>query len=145
MSIVVALLVILLCLAGSAFFSSSETALFRLRSYDMEDEMKGENGPAGVAVRELTSSTSRLLVTILLGNNVVNILGAAVASALAVRMLGVELGLAVATVVMTALVLLLCEVLPKAVAASHPLGVARDERLDDLVEEPVDGPQALVE
>jgi putative hemolysin len=125
LSIVAALLIILLCLAGSAFFSSSETALFRLRSYDMDDEMKGESGPAGVAVRELTESTSRLLVTILLGNNIVNILGASVASALAVKLLGLELGITVSTIVMTMLVLIACEVLPKAVAARHPVGVAR--------------------
>jgi putative hemolysin len=124
-SIVVALFVILLCLAGSAFFSSSETALFRLRSYDMDDETKGEGGPAGVAVRELTASTSRLLVTILLGNNIVNILGASVASAVAVSLLGLELGITVSTIVMTVLVLVVCEVLPKAVAARHPVGVSR--------------------
>jgi len=125
LSIVAALLVIFLCLAGSAFFSSSETALFRLRSYDMDDESKGVSGPAGVAVRELTGSTSRLLVTILLGNNIVNILGASVASALAVRLLGFELGVTVSTIVMTVLVLVACEVVPKAVAARHPVGVSR--------------------
>ena len=78
-----------------------------------------------VAVRDLTKSTSRLLVTILLGNNVVNILGASVASALAVRLFGLELGITVATFVMTLLVLIFCEVLPKAVAARHPRGVSR--------------------
>jgi CBS domain containing-hemolysin-like protein len=118
------LVVILLCLGLSAFFSSSETALFRIRSHDMEDEIQGSGGPAAVAVRELTSSSSRLLVTILLGNNIVNILGASVASALAVQLLGFELGVPIATAVMTFLVLILCEILPKAVAARHPLGVS---------------------
>lgn len=124
MTIVASLIVIVICLALSAFFSSSETALFRIRSHDMEEQVKGSGGPAAVAVRELTSSSSRLLVTILLGNNVVNILGASVASALAVQLLGFEIGVPVATVVMTFLVLLLCEILPKAVAARHPLGVS---------------------
>jgi putative hemolysin len=124
-SILVAVLVILVCLVASAFFSSSETALFRLREHDVEDEVEHGSGPAGVAVRDLTASTSRLLVTILLGNNVVNILGASVASALAVRLFGLELGITVATFVMTLLVLIFCEVLPKAVAARHPRGVSR--------------------
>jgi len=124
LTIVASLVVIVICLALSAFFSSSETALFRIRSHDMEEEMKGSGGPAAVAVRELTSSSSRLLVTILLGNNIVNILGASVASALAVQLLGFELGVPVATGIMTFLVLLLCEILPKAVAARHPLGVS---------------------
>jgi len=124
-SVLTSILVIVACLAASAFFSSSETALFRLREHDLEEEVQNGKGPAGVAVRDLTASTSRLLVTILLGNNVVNILGASVASALAVRLLGLELGITVATFSMTFLVLILCEVLPKAVAARHPLGVSR--------------------
>ena len=88
MSILGAVLIILACLAASAFFSSSETALFRLRSHDLDPENKESVGPADIAVRDLTSSSSRLLVTILLGNNIVNILGASVASALAVQLLG---------------------------------------------------------
>ncbi len=125
MSILVSLAIILGCLAASAFFSGSETALFRLRSHDLEAEGKESAGPADVAVRDLTSSTSRLLITILLGNNVVNILGASVASGLAIHLLGAELGIPVATLVMTVLVLVGCEILPKAVAARHPRGVSR--------------------
>jgi putative hemolysin len=124
-SIAVAIGLIVFCLIASAFFSSSETALFRLRSHDLEEEVEQGHGPSAVAVRDLLSSTSRLLVTILLGNNVVNILGASVASALAVRLLGVELGITVATFSMTILVLIASEIIPKAVAARHPLGVSR--------------------
>ena len=127
MSVLGAVLIILACLVASAFFSGSETALFRLRSHDLDAEGKGKDaiGPADIAVRDLTSSTSRLLVTILLGNNIVNILGASVASGLAIHLLGVEAGIPVATIVMTVLVLILCEILPKAVAARHPLRVSR--------------------
>ncbi len=116
---------ILACLVGSAFFSGSETALLRLGQSEVEAELEEARGPAAFAIRDLLHSTSRLLVTILLGNNVVNILGAALASALAVSLLGPELGVTVATVVMTLLVLILCEVMPKAIAAAHPRGVAR--------------------
>jgi CBS domain containing-hemolysin-like protein len=115
---------ILACLLGSAFFSGSETALLRLSHSEVEAGIEEGSGPAGFAIRDLLQSTSRLLVTILLGNNVVNILGAAVASALAVSLLGPELGITVATVAMTLLVLIFCEVLPKAIAAAHPRGVA---------------------
>jgi len=124
-SVLGAVLIILACLAASAFFSGSETALFRLRSHDLNAEDKEAVGPADAAVRELMSSSSRLLVTILLGNNVVNILGASVAAGLAIHFLGVEVGIPVATLVMTGLVLILCEILPKAVAARHPRGVSR--------------------
>jgi CBS domain containing-hemolysin-like protein len=125
MSVAIYVLTVVVCLAASAFFSSSETALFRIRSHEIDEEVKGGHGPSAVAVRDLTSSSSRLLVTILLGNNVVNILGASVASALAVKHLGPEVGIPVATAIMTVLVLVFCEVIPKAVAAAHPRGVAR--------------------
>jgi putative hemolysin len=119
------LVVLAVCLVLSAFFSGSETALLRLRSHDIEKEVETSRGPTAIAVRDLVSSTSRLLVTILLGNNVVNILAASVASALTVAFLGPEIGILVSTVLMTLVVLVMCEVLPKAVAAAHPVGVSR--------------------
>jgi CBS domain containing-hemolysin-like protein len=114
------LLVILACFALSAFFSGSETALLRLRETDVEREAESGGGPSAPAIRELLRSTSRLLVTILLGNNVVNLLAASVASALAVAALGEQAGVLVATLVLTLIVLVFCEVLPKAVAARNP-------------------------
>lgn len=117
-------LILLACLVASAFFSSSETALLRLRAHEIDAETEIERGPSAAAVRSLLASTSRLLVTILLGNNVVNILGASVAAMLAIRYLGPEMGLLVSTLAMTAVILVFCEVIPKAVAASHPVGVS---------------------
>jgi uncharacterized protein (DUF2267 family)/CBS domain-containing protein len=66
----------------------------------------------------------RLLVTVLLGQNIVNTLGAAVASALFVRYLGDSWGIVAATVVMTIVTFLFGEVGPKAFAAAHPKRVA---------------------
>jgi CBS domain containing-hemolysin-like protein len=120
-----AIVLIFVCLLGSAFFATSETALLRLRRSEIEADVERARGPASLAIQELLQSTSRLLVTILLANNVVNVLGTAVASALAVAYLGPELGIVLATVVMTTLLLVFCEVLPKAAAAAHPRGVAR--------------------
>lgn len=125
MSDLIYLLIVAVCIVISAFFSGSETALFRLRSHEIEKEIESARGPSAVAVRDLLSSSSRLLVTILLGNNVVNILGASAAAALSIRHFGPQLGIVVSTIVMTVLVLIFCEVLPKAVAAQHPLIVAR--------------------
>src|SRR5205085_7535516 len=70
------------------------------------------------------SSTSRLLFTLLLGNNIANILGASVASAVCVDLMGPEWGVFVAAVSMTLVVFLLGEIFPKAVAAHHPRGVS---------------------
>jgi CBS domain containing-hemolysin-like protein len=115
-----AILVIMGCFVLSAFFSGSETALLRLRTSEVEREAKSARGPSAPAIRELLHSTSRLLVTILLGNNLVNLLAASVASALAVAALGERAGILVATLVLTLTVLVFCEVLPKAVAARSP-------------------------
>lgn len=125
MEALVPLVVVLICLVLSAFFSGSETALMRLGSHEAEADAQEPRGPESIAVRDLLSSTSHLLVTILLGNNLVNILGAAAASAVAIRYLGEGQGILVATAVMTVVVLVFCEVLPKAVAARHPRGIAR--------------------
>ena len=111
---------VLVCLLLSAFFSGSETALLRLGPQDLEEEVEARSGPSALAARDLLDHTSRLLVTILLGNNLVNILGASAASALAISVLGPGTGLLVSTTVMTLLVLVFCEVLPKAAAAGHP-------------------------
>ncbi len=118
------LLVIAGCLVLSAFFSGSETAMLRLRIADLERDTASAN-PAAVAARSLLHSTSRLLVTILVGNNVVNLLAAALASALAVRHFGEAIGVPLATVALTILVLVFSEVLPKAFAARHPQRVTQ--------------------
>ena len=125
--IVTYVIILIICLLASAFFSGSETALLRVQQHELdaaadEDSAKG---PAMAAVRSLVSSTSRLLVTILLGNNVANILGASVAAALAIKLFGAEKGIPLATAAMTAIILVFCEVFPKALAASHPVGVSR--------------------
>jgi CBS domain containing-hemolysin-like protein len=114
------LLLILVCLTLSAFFSGSETALLRLRSHEVDADAKATLGPGAPAARGLLQSTSHLLVTLLLGNNVANILAAAVASALAIYFLGEGAGILVATLSLTVFVLIFCEILPKAVAARHP-------------------------
>src|SRR5690606_4874647 len=69
---------------------------------------------------ELIKSSSRLLVTILVGNNIVNIFAASAASALAMQYFGNEAGLAVSTATMTALILIFGEIIPKAMAAKSP-------------------------
>ena len=124
MEVTLSIGLIALCLVLSAFFSGSETALLRLREHELEEDARDARGPAVLAARELTKSTSRLLVTLLLGNNIVNVLAAAVASAVFVHFLGARVGILTATIVIVLLVFVFCEVLPKAVAASHPRTIA---------------------
>jgi len=124
LDVVTLAIVVAVCLALSAFFSGSETALLRLARHDVDEEVKALRGPAALAARDLLGHTSRLLVTLLLGNNLVNILGASAAAALAIQLLGPQTGILVSTIVMTLLVLIFCEVLPKAAAARHPSRIA---------------------
>jgi len=119
------LILIFSCLILSGFFSGSETALLKLNIRKLTKALKTNPSISLHAAKELSGSTSRLLVTILLGNNVVNIFGAAAASSLAVAHFGEEKGLVVATLGMTLLVLIFSEILPKTIAANNSFAVTK--------------------
>jgi CBS domain containing-hemolysin-like protein len=109
---------IVLLLLLSAFFSSSEIAMFSLASHRVES--LAENGGAGRVLKSLRDDPHRLLVTILVGNNLVNIAMSSIATGLLSFYLG-NGGLAVvlATVGITALVLLFGESAPKSYAIEN--------------------------
>ena len=108
---------ILLLLVLSAFFSGSETALTAASRGKLRAQSdKGSKG-ADAALR-VTEDNERLIGALLLGNNVVNILSASLATALLTRTFG-DSGVALATVVMTILVLVFAEVLPKTYAITN--------------------------
>ncbi len=113
---------IALLLVLSAFFSGSETALTAASRGKLRAKAdRGEKG-AGRALA-ITEDNERLIGSVLLGNNLVNILAASLATALFTRLFG-ESGVALATLVMTLLVLIFAEVLPKTVAITNPERVA---------------------
>lgn len=113
---------ILFLLALSAFFSGSETALTAAsRAKLRAGADKGE--PGADAALAVTEDNEKLIGAILLGNNVANILSASLATALFTRVFGSG-GVALATLVMTVLVLIFAEVLPKTYAISAPEHVA---------------------
>lgn len=110
----------LLCL--SAFFSGSETALTAINRATMHAlAAKGQNG-AKTAL-DLTEDNERLIGSILLGNNLVNILAASLATSVFTMLLG-DGGVAWATLVMTILVLVFAEVAPKTYAITNPESAA---------------------
>ncbi len=107
---------------ASAFFSGSETALTAASRARMHQiEKTGEKRAKIVAA--LLETRERLIGALLLGNNLVNILASAMATSLAIRLFG-DAGVVYATVVMTALVVVFAEVLPKTYAIIHPDRVA---------------------
>jgi Mg2+/Co2+ transporter CorB len=114
------LLFILIIFSG--FFSSSETGLMSLNRYRLKHLANKKNRGAMLAL-ELLKRPDRLLGLILLGNNFVNILAAAIATIIGMRLLG-EAGLAVATGLLTLVILIFAEVAPKTMAAIHPERIA---------------------
>lgn len=113
---------ILALLVLSAFFSGSETALTASSRAKLRAQAdKGSKG-AETAL-SLTEDSERLIGSVLLGNNLVNILSASLATALFTRLFG-DSGVAFATLVMTVLVLVFAEVLPKTYAITNPEAAA---------------------
>ena len=116
-------IIVILLMFLSAFFSGSETALTassrpKLRS--MSD--RGSNGAKKAL--NITNDNESLIGTILLGNNIVNILATSLATAYLVNIFG-DKGVFIATISMTILILVFAELLPKTYAINNPETAAR--------------------
>ncbi len=121
--------IILFLLVLSGFFSGSETALTAASRGKLRAQAdKGSSG--AIRALKITEDNERLIGSVLLGNNLVNILAASMATALFTRLFG-ESGVALATLVMTLLVLVFSEVLPKTYAITNA------ERAAALVSRPI--------
>ena len=108
---------ILFLLVLSAFFSGSETALTAASRGKLRSQAdKGSRGAQRAL--DITEDNERLIGSVLLGNNLVNILATSLATALFTRLFG-DNGVAMATLVMTLLVLIFAEVLPKTYAITN--------------------------
>lgn len=118
-----------ICLIFSAFFSSSEVALISINRAKVRTLVnEGRKGADALAV--LKESPDRILITILVGNNIVNVAAAALATAIAIEAFG-DIGVGIATGVVTLLLLVFGEIGPKLYAArSH-------ERLSLAVAKPI--------
>ena len=99
------------CIALSAFFSASETAYSSFNRLRLKSMAAEGNTRAKLALR-LSDDYDRLLTTILIGNNIVNIAAASIGTVIFTQLLG-SYGPAVSTVVLTLVVLIFGEVSPK--------------------------------
>jgi len=136
-----------LCLLGSGFFSASETALASLPITRLE-ALRLESGRLTRAgLDRWASAPQQLLISILIGNNLVNVVASAVASRVAFRLTG-EGGLALAIFVMTLAILIVGEITPKTLAQRHAewvsARVAGPLYLLDLVLTPLNSVLGLV-
>jgi Mg2+/Co2+ transporter CorB len=114
--------VVLVCLLVSAFFAASETALTGASRASMLRLSKQGNSDAAV-VSALIAQRERLIGALLLGNNIANIGASAIATSIFTTWFG-EVGVLYATAVMTVLVVIFAEVLPKTIAFNAPDRVA---------------------
>ena len=101
----------------SAFFSGSETAL-TAASRARLTHLEADGNKRATIVLRLLNLRERLIGSILLGNNLVNILASALATSLLIKWTG-DAGVAYATLIMTTLILIFAEVLPKTYALRH--------------------------
>lgn len=113
------LLVIAACVVLSAYFSATETAFSSLNRIRIKGLAEKGNRRAKLVLR-LSDNYDGLLSTILIGNNIVNIAAASLATVFFVRLLGAEAGPSVSTAVITIVVLVFGEISPKSIAKEMP-------------------------
>ncbi|ASX26177.1 HlyC/CorC family transporter [Candidatus Williamhamiltonella defendens] len=102
----------------SAYFSASETGMMTLNRYRLRHLAKQGNRGAR-RVEKLLQRPARLISLVLVGNNLVNILASSLATILGMRLYG-DIGVAIATGLLTFLILVFSEVMPKTIAALYP-------------------------
>lgn len=122
-SILIQTIILVILLIGSGFFSMSETSLMSLSKIRIR-HMQEEGVKGAKLVSNLIEDSNKLLSTILVGNNVVNIAATSISTALFTSLIPGASGVAVATAVMTVLVLLFGEITPKTIAANNSEKVA---------------------
>ena len=115
-------MILFLLIVLSAFFSSSETGMMALNRYRLR-HLSEDRHRSAMLVEALLKRPDRLIGLILLGNNLVNIFAASLATVLAIRLMG-EIGIAVAPFILTAVILIFAEVAPKTLAALYPEKIA---------------------
>jgi len=117
--------VILQCflLVASAFFSSSETALFSLTRFDLR-ELRRSRHPKADILHELLDQPRRLIISILCGNEIINVAAAANMTAILVHLYSDEQVVLLNLLIMVPLLLLFGEVTPKTIAVTNPVEVS---------------------
>lgn len=126
----IALLIFLLILSG--FFSSSETALFSI-SRTKARHLAKQSGKTNALIKQMKDDPHRLLSTILIGNNIVNVAASAIATRFTMDMFSAygtfgentSYAIGVVTGIMTFLILVFGEVFPKSIATQNSIIVAR--------------------
>ncbi|MBM0046332.1 HlyC/CorC family transporter [Anaerococcus sp. mt242] len=133
------LIVIIVGIILSAFFSSSETALTSVNIFKIR-QMEKNGVEKAPLVRKLVDNIGSVLTTILIGNNIVNIVTTTIATIFFTEVIGPK-GAVISPIILTIVVLIFGEVTPKNIAAANSeklaLKVARPIRLFDIILKPI--------
>lgn len=121
-ALILSSIAIFVLLALSAFFSASETALTAASRARLHQMAQAGNKRATI-VNRLRDHSARLISALLLGNNLVNILASALATSIFITLFG-DIGVAYATAIMTALIVVFSEVMPKTIALRRAVPVS---------------------
>lgn len=113
------LIIIIISILLSSYFSATETAFSSLNRIRVKNLAEKGNKRAKLVLK-LSEQYDVLISTILIGNNIVNILAASLGTLLFVELLGQDIGATVSTVVMTIVILIFAEVSPKTIAKESP-------------------------
>lgn len=116
------IIILVLMVLVSGWFAGSETGMMTLNRYKLRHNAKQGNRAAR-RVEKLLAKPDRLISLVLIGNNLVNILASSLATIVGIRLYG-NAGVAIATGILTFVVLVFAEVLPKTIAALYPEKVA---------------------
>lgn len=117
------IVIIVLMIVFSAFFSASETAISSVNRIRLKNMADNGNRGAARALRIL-GKYDKALTTILIGNNIVNIACSSIATIVCISLVGEQYGSLVSTVATTVVVLIFGEVMPKSIAKDHAEGVS---------------------
>jgi putative hemolysin len=117
------LVLLIICLFLSAFFSSSETAFISLQKIRVQ-HLVDTKVRGAKRVARMMERPEKFLSTVLLGNNLVNTAAAALATFLAIRLWGDQWGVLISTIVVTIVLLIFCETTPKTIATRHAEGLS---------------------
>jgi putative hemolysin len=125
------IVLLVICVIFSAFFSSSETSFMSIERFRLQ-HMVETNVKGAKRVAKILEKPERFLSTILLGNNLVNTAATAIATTLAISVWGQDTGVVIATVGMTIILLIFGETTPKTLAKQH------SERISTLFVNPIE-------
>ncbi len=131
-NIILPLAVFIVLIGCIAFFSSSETAFLSISKFTLRKMLKNRESGAKL-ISKLSSNMDQLLTVILIGINFFSILASSIGAAVAISIIGEQFGITVSTLLVTFIITIGGEIVPKTIAAYHPVKIAKNNAFILLV------------